>query len=57
MDINLISVIVAGVTTGGLTCFAVQGGLLTSAIANARKVREEKNPIDRCSARRIWISI
>lgn len=43
-NVNLISVIIAGVTTGGLTCFAVQGGLLTSAIAHTRKIKEQTNP-------------
>lgn len=45
MDTNLVSVIIAGITTGGLTCFAVQGGLLTSAIANARKVQDQNTEV------------
>jgi uncharacterized protein len=40
MDINLIPVIIAGVTTGGLTCFAVQGGLLTTVLTKIKKKQE-----------------
>lgn len=32
-DVNLITIFLTGLTTGGLTCLALQGGLLTSAIA------------------------
>jgi len=32
-EINLLSIFLIGLLTGGLTCMAVQGGLLTSAIA------------------------
>ncbi len=35
-QINLLSIVIAGVTTGGLSCFAVQGGLLTSAMAHTK---------------------
>jgi len=35
-QINIFSIILAGITTGGLTCFAVQGGLLTSVIAQSK---------------------
>ncbi len=45
MNVDLIPIIVAAVTTGGLTCFAVQGGLLTSAIAQIKKKQPtEENP-------------
>lgn len=38
---NIISIIIAGITTGGLSCFAVQGGLLTSAIAQSKQEQSE----------------
>ncbi len=38
-DINLITIFTTGLLTGGLTCLAVQGGLLTATIAQ----REEEN--------------
>lgn len=34
---NLLIIFLTGLTTGGLTCLALQGGLLTSAIANQEK--------------------
>ncbi len=40
-QLNLIPVVIAGITTGGLTCFAVQGGLLTAIIAQSNAVREK----------------
>ncbi|MDQ3239750.1 MAG: sulfite exporter TauE/SafE family protein [bacterium] len=40
---NVITIIIAGITTGGLTCFAVQGGLLTSIIAQSKKLDESSN--------------
>jgi len=33
-NINLLYIFLTGLTTGGLTCLAIQGGLLTSVIAN-----------------------
>jgi len=33
LDVNLLTVFLTGLTTGGLTCLALQGGLLTSVIA------------------------
>lgn len=32
-EINLFAIFITGLVTGGLTCLAVQGGLLTSMIA------------------------
>ena len=32
-DVNLLTIFLTGLTTGGLTCLAIQGGLLTSVIA------------------------
>jgi uncharacterized protein len=45
---NLIVIFLTGLTTGGLACLAVQGGLLASVIANQKEqelaeVRENKN--------------
>jgi sulfite exporter TauE/SafE len=40
----LLTVIVAGLTTGGLTCFAVQGGLLTSLLSQMQKAQSEIDP-------------
>lgn len=34
---NLITVFITGLTTGGLTCLAMQGGLLTGVIANQKE--------------------
>lgn len=34
MNTNLFFIFLTGLTTGGLTCLAIQGGLLTSVIAN-----------------------
>jgi uncharacterized protein len=46
MSINLIPVVIAGITTGGLTCFAVQGGLLTSVLTQIKKKQEvERNAL------------
>jgi len=42
-QLNILSIILAGVTTGGLTCFAVQGGLLTSVIAQSKKEHQGDN--------------
>jgi sulfite exporter TauE/SafE len=41
---NLLPVIVAGLTTGGLSCFAVQGGLLASLIGQYKKTQAENAP-------------
>lgn len=38
-DINLLAVLTTGLLTGGLTCVAVQGGLLTSALAQKSEFR------------------
>ncbi len=37
-DINLLTIFLTGLFTGGLTCLAVQGGLLTSVIAQRESV-------------------
>lgn len=39
MDTSLAIIFVTGLTTGGLSCVAMQGGLLTSLIANQNKYR------------------
>lgn len=36
---NLLIIFLTGLTTGGLTCLALQGGLLTSVIANSPSLR------------------
>lgn len=36
MNTNLFFIFLTGLTTGGLTCLAIQGGLLTSVIANQK---------------------
>ncbi len=39
---NLFTIFLTGLTTGGLTCLAMQGGLLTSVIANQKEEELEK---------------
>jgi sulfite exporter TauE/SafE len=41
-----------GLTTGGLACLAVQGGLLAGVIANQKEREREENPNDPANARR-----
>ncbi len=46
MDISFIPIVIAGITTGGLTCFAIQGGLLTSVLSQIKKKNEiEENTL------------
>ena len=40
--INLISIFLTGLITGGLTCLAVQGGLLASTVAMQEEQKLEK---------------
>ncbi len=42
-NINLLVIFLTGLTTGGLTCLAIQGGLLTSVIANQEVSLEKTN--------------
>jgi uncharacterized protein len=42
MDINLFAVFTTGLLTGGFTCIAVQGGLLTSALAQPAVINKQK---------------
>lgn len=42
-DINLIAIFLTGLLTGGLTCMAVQGGLLASSIAQREEERLKDN--------------
>lgn len=41
--INLLTIFLTGLTTGGLTCLAIQGGLLTSVIAEQEKQLTKNN--------------
>ncbi len=46
MSATVISIVIAGLTTGGLTCFAVQGGLLTTVLSQIKKKEGlEKNEL------------
>ena len=42
---NLWSIFITGLTTGGLTCLAMQGGLLASVIANEKKTEVPTNKL------------
>lgn len=42
---NLFFIFLAGLTTGGLTCLALQGGLLASAIANTKSKTSTEIPV------------
>jgi len=42
---NLLIIFLTGLTTGGLTCLALQGGLLTSVIANSKSKTQNLTPI------------
>ncbi len=42
---NLLVIFLTGLTTGGLTCLAIQGGLLTSVIANSKSKTDSLLPI------------
>ena len=42
---NLFLIFLTGLTTGGLTCLAIQGGLLTSAIVNEEKEINKTNKL------------
>jgi len=44
-DLNLLTIFLTGLTTGGLTCLAIQGGLLTSVIASQEKQITKTNKI------------
>lgn len=44
-NINLLTIFLTGLTTGGLTCLAIQGGLLTSVIAQQEKQITKTNKI------------
>ncbi len=46
-DINLIAIFLTGLLTGGLTCLAVQGGLLASTIAQREEERMKEKLKDR----------
>ena len=39
-DINLLTIFLTGLLTGGLTCLAVQGGLLATAVAQRQGDKE-----------------
>lgn len=41
METNLLTIFLTGLFTGGLTCLAVQGGLLATAIAQSQSNKEE----------------
>lgn len=45
MDANLLIIFLTGLTTGGLTCMAVQGGLLVSSLAKQQE--QENAPLSR----------
>lgn len=53
---NLLPIFLTGLTTGGLTCLAVQGGLLAGVIANQKKGQELPNKSSRIS-RTDWIPV
>lgn len=42
-DINLITIFLTGLLTGGLTCMAVQGGLLAATLAQREEEKLKKN--------------
>jgi sulfite exporter TauE/SafE len=42
-NINLLTIFLTGLTTGGLTCLAIQGGLLTSVIAKQEETLVKTN--------------
>jgi sulfite exporter TauE/SafE len=45
MDSSLITIFTTGLLTGGLTCLAVQGGLLASALAQQEELRLENGDL------------
>jgi sulfite exporter TauE/SafE/plastocyanin len=53
---NLGLVFLTGLTSGGISCFAMQGGLLTGIIANQKKAALEKDD-DFTSLPADWISV
>jgi uncharacterized protein len=44
-SLNLITIFLTGLTTGGLTCLAVQGGLLATLLASAKSTSERYTAI------------
>lgn len=49
-DFNLLAIFLTGLLTGGLTCLAVQGGLLASTIAQREEERMKEKLKDRLKA-------
>lgn len=43
MDVNLLTIFITGLFVGGLTCMAVQGGLLAATIAQREETRLEEH--------------
>lgn len=44
-DLNLLTVFITGLLTGGLTCVAVQGGLLASALVQGDRIKNQESRI------------
>lgn len=44
---NLFVIFLTGLTTGGISCIAMQGGLLTSVIANQKEQEHDELVSDR----------
>lgn len=42
-EINLLTIFITGLVSGGLTCIAVQGGLLTTALVQTRGIKRGNN--------------
>src|SRR5688572_21391179 len=51
---NLFVIFLTGLTTGGLSCLSVQGGLLASIISNQKKQEQEKSPNDIALSSHDW---
>lgn len=45
LDVNLLTIFLTGLTTGGLTCLALQGGLLASVIAVQQDTKVKTNKL------------